>query len=92
MASLWDIVTAPFKPVVKAVSRAADFLFGGGSKPSASPLYSPPPPPSTINSAASLEDAAAKERKIRGRASTILTGGLGLEDAPPVSRRVLLGA
>lgn len=39
-----------------------------------------------------MDAASANQRKSRGRASTILTSGLGIEDAPKLSRRVLLGS
>lgn len=53
-----------------------------------------PPPPSPDNSETQkyLQQAKEKERLARGRASTILTGGSGLEGQPTTSKRVLLGA
>ncbi len=53
-----------------------------------------PPPPGLDNPAnqKDLEEARRRQRLSRGRASTILTGGAGLEGSPNVSRRVLLGA
>lgn len=41
---------------------------------------------------AKLDAASAEARRAKGRASTILTGGTGVTDAAPVSRRVLLGS
>lgn len=39
-----------------------------------------------------LEDTRAIERRARGRASTVLTGGQGLTAAPSTAKRILLGA
>ena len=60
----------------------------------------PPPPPSPTSEdpivKQQTEEAMAKasegERKVKGRASTILTSGMGLEDKPASSRKVLWGA
>lgn len=58
----------------------------------------PPPSPTSDDPAtrrqteAELAAARDRERKQRGRAATLLTGAGGLEGAPSVSRRTLLGA
>lgn len=59
----------------------------------------PPPPPSPISedptikqkTQQAMDDAAAAEKKARGRASTLLTGPAGITDKGPSSRRFLLG-
>lgn len=55
----------------------------------------PPPPPAVDNSAAEARDNAAREERMRrsmaGRASTMLTGGQGLEGEAPSARKVLTG-
>ena len=55
----------------------------------------PPPPvptgPTEEEKAAALAEEKTQERKRRGRGSTIVTGGLGLTNKAPVSRKVLLG-
>lgn len=62
-----------------------------GSKPKAP--EPPPPAPTVDNSAAKLEAAAEAQRQaaLRGRSSTILTGGGGLSDLGTVSTSKLLG-
>lgn len=63
-------------------------------------LFSKPesykPPPTPDNSAEQLAAAAAAERerdrKMRGRASNILTSSSGLTDEPLTSSNVLLGS
>lgn len=55
--------------------------------PSPQPL---PPPPTPDNSASRLEDAARAERKAKGQAANILTGGQGLLTEPATASRVLL--
>jgi hypothetical protein len=63
----------------------------GGSQPSAPP---PPPPPPTDNSAAVQN--AEKEQRVRmasaGRASTMLTGGSGVEEDVQTAKKKLLGS
>jgi hypothetical protein len=69
-------------------------------KPTVAMPPPPPPPPSptstdpaaAADAARKLEDAAAAERKVKGRAATLLTGGAGVGDEAPVSKRVLLGS
>jgi hypothetical protein len=62
----------------------------------------PPPSPKPVDdspeakakaeeTAANMERASAAERKIRGRAATILTSPSGLMSTPSLSRRTLLG-
>ena len=66
------------------------FLFG---KPK-----SPPPPPkppaqdTSAETARRMQEAAEQERKARGRASTIFTGGQGVLDDEYSARRILLGS
>lgn len=58
-------------------------------------LFSKPdmgPAPTPDNRAAELAAAAQRERLARGRASTILTGAMGVEAEPVLSSNVLLGA
>jgi len=66
------------------------FFGGGGSPPPV--VYTPPPP--TRNDE-EIRAAKAKEaerlRKQRGRKSTWLTGGEGVEEDAPVQRKTLLG-
>ncbi|TXG77590.1 hypothetical protein E6Q11_02355 [Candidatus Dojkabacteria bacterium] len=60
----------------------------------------PPPPPSPVGAdpaeaaktQKAMEDAASAERKARGRAATLLTGGEGVEDPATISKRMLLGS
>ncbi len=63
------------------------------SAPSPPPPPPPPPPPTRDDSA--VEEARRKQleaaRKARGRASTILTGGMGDESPAPVAKKSLLG-
>lgn len=60
-------------------------------------LPAPPPPPAPPNrndpsTAKATDEAAQRERKARGRASTILNGPTGLTEQPTLSRQTLLGA
>jgi hypothetical protein len=64
-------------------------LVGGGAKPKASP---PPAAPTPGTSADALAAAAEAERRARGRASNILTGGTGLLGSPSLASTVLLGS
>ena len=64
-------------------------IFGGPKVPSASPV--PPPAPTVDNSQAQL-DAAARQQAAamqRGRSSTMLTGGAGLNDMGSTSKTLL---
>lgn len=64
-------------------------LFG-----SKTPAVPPPPPAPTMdNSAAEIAAAqeAQRRRAVSGRASTVLTGGLGTTD-PETATKTLLGA
>lgn len=45
-----------------------------------------------FNDASQSSDEARERMRARGRASTMLTGGMGLMAAPTVARRTLLGA
>lgn len=61
------------------------------SKPKLPPL--PPLPP--VSDTAAIEAARRREleaqRRARGRAATLLTGGLGDESDAPVAHKTLLG-
>ena len=51
------------------------------------------PTPTNPETAAAVEEAQAKQRKPRGRAATLLTGGQGVSDSGlSISRRTLLGS
>jgi hypothetical protein len=65
-------------------------LVGGGAKPKAAPPPAAVPTPGT--SADALAAAAEAERRARGRASNILTGGSGLLGSPSLASTVLLGS
>lgn len=64
-------------------------LFGGA------PKMPPPAPPAPTTDTAAVEDAARRERMSRvaagGRASTILTGGMGDTSTPASAKATLLG-
>jgi hypothetical protein len=63
----------------------------GGSKPSAPP---PPPVAPTIdNSQVAIDEATAaqRQRSLAGRASTILTGGMGAAETANLGSAKLLG-
>lgn len=64
-------------------------LVGGKKKPKVVQA-APVPTPSDPDAADKLAAAAEAERRIRGRASTILTGGAGLS-GNAATARVLLG-
>ena len=54
----------------------------------------PPPPPDPYaqeQARLDIERAKFRDRKSRGRAATILTGGDGLRDEAPVTARILGG-
>ena len=67
------------------------FIGGSASPP---PVYYAPPPPTEND--AEIKAAKAKEaeilRKQRGRASTLLTSGLGVTEQAPTQKKTLLGA
>lgn len=52
-----------------------------------------PPAPSMDNAETrrKLEEQAALQRKAKGRASTLLTGGMGLTSEAPTAKSILLG-
>ena len=66
-------------------------FFGGGSSPP--PIQ--PAPPLPQQSDAEVKAAKARERerirKMRGRKSTILTGGQGVQDEAEIGKKSLLG-
>lgn len=74
----------------------------GFMSPAPPPAPPPPPPPSPApavagdaNAAATnkaLNEAQDAERRQRGRAATLLTGGQGDTSQASVSKRVLLGS
>jgi len=75
-------------------------MAGVFSKPEIPAAPPPPPPPSpvsedpTVRAATSeaLRKEQAAQRNIRGRASTLLTGGRGVSGDPNVARRALIGS
>lgn len=62
---------------------------------SSSPKPPPPPPPPPERSDAEVQEAALRERlrqsRARGRAANILTGGEGVTEPTPTTRKRLLG-
>lgn len=63
-----------------------------------SPMMAAPPPSPTSEdpavakeTARKMQEAADQERRARGRASTLITGGAGDTGTPSISRRMLLG-
>lgn len=74
------------------VSSIGSIFSGGKSKPKAPP----PPPPPTDESAADRLAKEANDQRIRsgaaGRASTMLTGGDGVEEDVQTAKKKLLGA
>lgn len=74
------------------MGKAVKSIFGGG-KVKAPP---PPPPPPTEESAADKLAKEANEQRLRagaaGRASTMLTGGEGVEEDAKTAKKKLLGA
>lgn len=86
---------------ISLVANAAGKLANPGDKPTPLPAPIAPSPiagsDSPEDKAAAeevqkkLEEAAALERKQRGRASTILTGPKGLTSEPELASKTLLG-
>lgn len=74
------------------MGKAVKSIFGG-SKPKAPP---PPPPPPTPDNKAEQLAAEANDQRLRaaqaGRASTMLTGGEGVEEDIQTAKKKLLGA
>lgn len=74
------------------MGKAVKSIFGGGKAKAPAP---PPPPPTPDTKS---EDLAreANEQRLRaaqaGRASTILTGGEGVEEDAQTAKKKLLGA
>lgn len=65
-------------------------LFGGAKVPKAP---APPPPPTDNTQAVKDAEAAQRQRAaIGGRASTMLTGGEGVEDDAVTAKKKLLGS
>ena len=67
------------------------FLFSSPNMPQLPPEPAPPP---TVDDAAvkkAAEDERQRIRLMRGRSSTILTGGTGVIDDPMLMRKTLLG-
>jgi hypothetical protein len=60
------------------------------SKPKVPP---PPPPPSQDDAARRAAEQAARRQRAgaTGRASTILTSGMGVSESAPTASKVLLG-
>lgn len=71
------------------------FLFPKAEKPPPVPAATPPPSRSSAEVAAAALDERRRLANMRGRASTILTGGAGLgagDSDSGVGRKTLLGA
>jgi hypothetical protein len=66
-------------------------FFGGSSSPPAVTPAPPMPTSDTAEVAARRKAEAERIRKMRGRRSTILTGGQGAEGEAEVGRKSLLG-
>ena len=73
------------------VAKDAPIQFGGSeiNIPNATP---PPPPPTPEANSAAVSDAANQQKKAKGRASTVLTGGYGLLNSGYTASRTLLGS
>jgi hypothetical protein len=65
-------------------------IFGGGGTPNAAAPVAVPTPsdPAVLNAQAAQQQAAARAR---GRAATVLTGGMGVQANPQLMGKVLLG-
>jgi hypothetical protein len=78
------------------VKGAENFLFGGQSpktiKDASTEMPAAPDPNSDPSTQAAMDDAQKSEKKLKGRAATLLTGGSGVLSAAPVARRTLLGS
>ena len=72
------------------------FLMPKMSMPALPPVQPLPEPPSSELSAAEKEkiaaDQAARERKRKGRKSTILTSPLGVKEEAEIEEKTLLGS
>lgn len=77
-----------------ALQKAYDFTVKGETPTPPPPVAPPPPPPTPQNAevADAQKQAAANERKARGRASTLLTGAGGVTTAATTAGRTLLGS
>lgn len=75
---------------MSGVAKAVGSIFGGGKTPTPAPA---PVAPTVDNSAAKLEAAAEEQRQasLRGRTSTMLTGGSGFEEAAGSTSKLMLG-
>jgi hypothetical protein len=76
-------------------ARADLNLFNYGATPEQLPpgeTASAAPTPENPETQTKLDEAAAEQRKARGRASTILTGGSGVSGRAQTARRTLLGS
>jgi hypothetical protein len=79
------------------VKSAENFLFEGGQSPktiqdASTQLPAVPDPSTDPATQARLDDEQKAERKTRGRAATLLTGGAGVLSTASVARRTLLGS
>lgn len=91
-----DAAAFAINPFVGLANLGAKAV-GGAINPEApeAPSFAPPPSPEDPEVAKELADASSKQRKAKGRASTIFagaTGGPGASGAPSLARRTLLGA
>jgi hypothetical protein len=66
-------------------------IFGGG--PSMPAPVAPPPPPAKSDAEVRSEALLDRQRRAaaKGRQSTILTGGTGVEDAGAAQKKTMLG-
>lgn len=87
-------ITAALPGVKNAANTTAtmgyDYLTGKTPDAAAAPEPEAPPA-SPTDTAGQVDDAAAKQRRARGRASTYLTGSQGLTTSATTASRTLLG-
>lgn len=75
----------PFKTIKKALGLSP-------SKPKMAPMPAMPDYAAAEKARAVAEAADLERRRLRGRASTMLTGGAGLSEEPMLARKTLLGS
>ena len=96
-----NIIVKPAAKLIKDSTDASGRLNASGEEPSFSPSRIIPTASAAVSGIASTVTSAAPadaksqddvEKKIRGRAATLLTGASGLIDVPYTARKKLLGA